>query len=97
MGVINHFYDSDAEDDEDQENKSTKMDALSKELEEQKIKKLQEMRGKKQEFTAGMWNAQTIFMGGLGKDPDVEGLKTHANIHLLRILTSYITRSRCDP
>lgn len=49
------------------------MDDLTKELEEQKIKKLNEMRSKKQEYTSGMWNAQTVLLGGLGKDPDVEG------------------------
>ncbi|KAF6040750.1 CCDC87 [Bugula neritina] len=72
LGVINHFYDSDAEDDEDEELQTTKMDLLNKELEEQKIKKLNEMRWKKQEYMPGMWNAQTVFLGGLGKDPDVE-------------------------
>lgn len=74
LGVINHFYDSDAEDDEDEELQTTKMDLLNKELEEQKIKKLNEMRWKKQEYMPGMWNAQTVFLGGLGKDPDVEGI-----------------------
>ena len=73
LGVINHFYDSDAEDDEDEENQSTKMDALNKELEQQRVKKLAELRVKKQEFTPGLWNAQAVLLGGLGKDPDVEG------------------------
>lgn len=73
LGVINHFYDSDAEEDVDEESKSTKMDDLHKELEEQKAKKLTEMRAKKQEYQSGMWNAQTVLLGGLGKDPDVEG------------------------
>lgn len=72
--MINHFYDSDAEDDGDEETQSTKMDTLSKELEEQKVRKLGELRVKKQEYTAGMWNAQSVLLGGLGKDPDVEGL-----------------------
>lgn len=73
MGVINHFYDSDAEEDEDEESKSTKMDDLNKELEEQRVKKLSELRTKKQEYTPGLWNAQTVLLGGLGKDPNVEG------------------------
>ncbi|XP_067940200.1 coiled-coil domain-containing protein 87-like [Watersipora subatra] len=72
LGVINHFYDSDAEEDEDEESKSTKMDDLNKELESQKTKKLNELRMKKQEYTSGMWNAQTVLLGGLGRDPNVE-------------------------
>lgn len=74
MGVINHFYDSDGEEDEGEESQSAKIDALNKELEEQKVKKLGELRVKKQEYTPGMWNAQAVLLGGLGKDPDVEGL-----------------------
>lgn len=49
------------------------MDALNKELEDEKIRKLNEMRVKKQEYTTGQWNVQTVLLGGLGKDPDVEG------------------------
>lgn len=49
------------------------MEALNKELDDQRTKKLHEMRIKKQEFTPGMWNVHSVLLGGLGRDPDVEG------------------------
>lgn len=50
------------------------MDALNKELDDQRKVKLSELRAKKQEYVPGMWNTQAVFLGGLGQDPDVEGM-----------------------
>jgi hypothetical protein len=38
-----------------------------------KEKKVKEQRRVKSVFTAGMWNVNSILMGGLGKDPEREG------------------------
>lgn len=72
LGVINHFYDSDAEDDDEEESESAKMDALTNQLEQQRNQKLNELRQEKTTYTPGLWNAQSVLLGGLGRDPDVE-------------------------
>ena len=36
-------------------------------------KKLQELRSRKSEYTEGMWNVNSVLMGGLGNDPQLEG------------------------
>lgn len=40
-------------------------------------KKLQELKKEKTKFEEGMWNVNTVFMGGLGRDPHVEGTATY--------------------
>lgn len=69
---MNHFYDSDAEDDEEEESESAKMEALAAQLELQRNMKLRELRRRKADFVPGSWNAQSVLLGGLGRDPDVE-------------------------
>ena len=39
----------------------------------EKEKKLEEMKTQKTEFKEGFWNVNSILMGGLGKDPVIEG------------------------
>lgn len=39
----------------------------------EKLEKLKELREEKNKFSAGMWNVNSVMMGGLGRDPDVEG------------------------
>jgi hypothetical protein len=36
-------------------------------------KKLLELKKEKTKFEEGMWNVNTVFMGGLGRDPHIEG------------------------
>lgn len=72
LGVVNHFYDSDAEDDEEEESESAKMEALTAQLELQRNRKLTELRREKADFVPGLWNAQSVLLGGLGRDPNVE-------------------------
>jgi len=62
------------------------VDALTSELEEQRVKKLAELRNEKQQYQPGMWNAQAVLLGGLGKDPDVEGRLNYE----LRVIQSLI-------
>ncbi|XP_013389901.1 coiled-coil domain-containing protein 87 isoform X2 [Lingula anatina] len=71
MGVICHFYNSDDEGDEDETArlKSKEAKEAAKRAREEKIK---EMRVQKTEFQPGMWNVNTIMLGGLGRDPELE-------------------------
>lgn len=39
------------------------------------MKKLQEIRAIKSEYKEGFWNANSVLLGGLGKDPELEGIK----------------------
>lgn len=41
-------------------------------LEAERQKKLQELKKEKTKYEEGMWNVNTVFMGGLGKDPHLE-------------------------
>ena len=40
----------------------------------EKEKKLEEMKSQKNEYNEGFWNVNTVMLGGLGKDPVVEGM-----------------------
>ncbi len=35
---------------------------------------MDELRAKKSVYEEGMWNVNSVFMGGLGKDPELPGL-----------------------
>lgn len=35
--------------------------------------KLEELRAQKTEFKEGMWNVNSVMLGGLGKDPELQG------------------------
>ncbi|KAG8439471.1 hypothetical protein GDO86_005616, partial [Hymenochirus boettgeri] len=66
LRVIYHLYNSESEDEEEARI------ALMKEKEIQKREqnnRIAEFRTKKQEFTPGMWNINSVMLGGLGKDP----------------------------
>ncbi|XP_052099414.1 coiled-coil domain-containing protein 87-like isoform X1 [Mytilus californianus] len=41
-------------------------------LEAERQKKMQELKKEKTKYEEGMWNVNTVFMGGLGKDPQME-------------------------
>lgn len=38
-----------------------------------KMRKLAELQNKKSEYKQGFWNANSVLMGGLGKDPLLDG------------------------
>lgn len=46
-------------------------------------RKLAELKKEKEEFTQGFWNVKTITLGGLGKDPVIEGLLKHRGLFSL--------------
>eukprot|EP00079_Xenopus_tropicalis_P033939 XP_017947710.1 PREDICTED: coiled-coil domain-containing protein 87 isoform X1 [Xenopus tropicalis] len=70
LKVIFHLYNSDSEDDG--------QIALMKEKERQKReqdKRLAELRELKEKYTPGMWNINSVMLGGLGKEPVDEGME----------------------
>lgn len=40
---------------------------------EKKEKKLEELKSQKSEFQEGLWNVNSVMLGGLGKEPVLEG------------------------
>nr|XP_006814200.1 PREDICTED: coiled-coil domain-containing protein 87-like [Saccoglossus kowalevskii] len=71
LGVAFHFYDS-GEDDSDDE-KTGKKGPSTARLEKMKERKqkIDEMKVEKSTYVPGLWNANAVLMGGLGKDPEV--------------------------
>ncbi|MBN3301643.1 CCD87 protein, partial [Amia calva] len=70
LGVIFHLYNSDDSDEEDKQRK-----ALALQLEEKEKMKREEMNAlktQKQAYVAGMWNVNSVLLGGLGKEPVLE-------------------------
>ena len=35
---------------------------------------MEELKSRKSEYKPGMWNVNTVLMGGLGNDPEFEGM-----------------------
>ncbi|OCT88725.1 hypothetical protein XELAEV_18017355mg [Xenopus laevis] len=72
LKVIYHLYNNDSEDEEEDKI------ALMKEKEHQKReqdKRRAEIQELKQKYTPGMWNINSVMLGGLGRDPVVEGME----------------------
>ncbi|EDV21075.1 uncharacterized protein TRIADDRAFT_60484 [Trichoplax adhaerens] len=71
LSVLFHFYNSDDED-SDEEDKRCQPDP--EELERQRIhqEKLQNALNLKSVYESGYWNVNTVALGGLGQDPDVD-------------------------
>ncbi|XP_043943839.1 coiled-coil domain-containing protein 87 isoform X2 [Protopterus annectens] len=70
LGVVFHLYNSDNEDEETEAEKAIRLQ--KEQLKREKDLKLAELKLKKEEFISGMWNVNSIMLGGLGKDPTLE-------------------------
>ncbi|XP_075065335.1 coiled-coil domain-containing protein 87 [Mixophyes fleayi] len=71
LKVIYHLYNSDSEDEE-----QAKI-ALIKKQEEQRRqwdKKIADLRAEKQHYVPGLWNSNSILLGGLGSDPSIQDI-----------------------
>ncbi|XP_033125153.1 coiled-coil domain-containing protein 87-like [Anneissia japonica] len=71
MGAIFHMYDSGPEDEDDNDEEKSINSAKATRLKERE-EKLNELKSKKTEFTSGMWNVNSVMLGGLGNDPEIE-------------------------
>ncbi|XP_077988772.1 coiled-coil domain-containing protein 87-like isoform X2 [Glandiceps talaboti] len=72
LGVVFHFYDSgDSDSDDEKGSKAGPSLAKQKKMKERQ-EKVNVMKQEKTAFTPGTWNVNSILMGGLGKDPEVE-------------------------
>ncbi|XP_076443438.1 coiled-coil domain-containing protein 87-like isoform X3 [Babylonia areolata] len=86
MGVVFHFYDSEEGESDDEDagpmrGRVSRRTMSSKHLQElrpvgsrkqrERERKLEELRAVKKEYKEGVWNANCVLMGGLGKDPSL--------------------------
>ncbi|XP_065827268.1 coiled-coil domain-containing protein 87-like [Oscarella lobularis] len=72
---IFHLYDSEGTDSEDEERAAEQeaVERKKKAKERERKEKMKRLREKKQAFKGGMWNVNTVAMGGLGEDPELRG------------------------
>ncbi|XP_059161508.1 coiled-coil domain-containing protein 87-like isoform X2 [Physella acuta] len=81
MGAIFHFYDSDEESEPEDVEIPYKLRRTKQFLnsgknkvtpqQKEKMRKLAELQNIKSEYKQGFWNANSVLMGGLGKDPSL--------------------------
>ncbi|PAA69407.1 hypothetical protein BOX15_Mlig026599g1 [Macrostomum lignano] len=70
LGLVFHMYDS--EDDEDEEAiERQRQEAERRQRDAERQKRLDALLAEKNEFSPGFWNTRAIFMGGLGRDPEL--------------------------
>ncbi|CAK8694834.1 coiled-coil domain-containing protein 87-like isoform X3 [Clavelina lepadiformis] len=68
LSVLYHFYNSEAsESDTDSTSKSARLES-----ERKQEAKLAEIKAKKEHYVRGLWNVNTVMVGGLGRYPDLE-------------------------
>ncbi|XP_051976551.1 coiled-coil domain-containing protein 87 [Xyrauchen texanus] len=70
LSVLFHLYDSD--DEEEERHKLAQMQKEERRRRHQE--RINSMRRQKEEFLPGFWNVNTIEMGGLGKEPKLDGM-----------------------
>ncbi|MBN3321990.1 CCD87 protein, partial [Atractosteus spatula] len=71
LKVIFHLYNSDESDDEEDERRKALVSEMEYREREQR-KKIAALRSQKQEFVSGLWNVNSVMLGGLGKEPELE-------------------------
>ncbi|XP_077328441.1 coiled-coil domain-containing protein 87 isoform X3 [Lithobates pipiens] len=69
LKVIYHLYNSDSE---DEEQARVALIKKQEEKKRQREKKIADLRAEKQIYSPGMWNVNSIMLGGLGSDPPVQ-------------------------
>ncbi|XP_052348514.1 uncharacterized protein LOC118379217 isoform X2 [Oncorhynchus keta] len=66
-----HLYDSGDSDDEEDERRRL-LQLRRDERKKRQRQKMEALNGQKQEYVTGMWNVNTVLLGGLWKEPDLE-------------------------
>ncbi|KAK7149749.1 hypothetical protein R3I94_009151 [Phoxinus phoxinus] len=73
LSALFHLYDSDDDDDDDEEAERHKLAQLQRdERRRRQQEKISSLRRRKQEFVPGFWNINTIKMGGLGREAELD-------------------------
>ncbi|KAL0963002.1 hypothetical protein UPYG_G00348240 [Umbra pygmaea] len=72
LWAVFHLYNSDDEDEEEDE-KERLLHLQRHERKKRHRQKIEALKGQKQEYVTGLWNVNTVLLGGLGKDPELEG------------------------
>ncbi|KAM9311636.1 coiled-coil domain-containing protein 87 [Gastrophryne carolinensis] len=76
LKIIYHLYNSDSEDEEEERIARLKK---QKEQKRQREKRIADIRAEKQSYRPGMWNVNSVMLGGLGSDPPVHDVELEIN------------------
>lgn len=76
MAVVFHFYDSEEGESDDEDTFPTRghvsrrtLSSKATQEQRERERKMEELRAVKTEYKQGLWNVNSVLMGGLGKDP----------------------------
>ncbi|XP_020621129.1 coiled-coil domain-containing protein 87-like [Orbicella faveolata] len=80
MSLLFHLYDSDHEADDEDDGDEARPDTIQMALLREREKKLAELKSIKTEYQPGVWNVNSVLLGGLGNEPDVDEEELLANL-----------------
>ncbi|XP_026085076.1 coiled-coil domain-containing protein 87 [Carassius auratus] len=72
LSVLFHLYDSEDDDDEEEAERHKLAQMQRDERRRRQQERISSLRRQKQEFVPGFWNINTIAMGGLGREPEMD-------------------------
>ncbi|XP_064417914.1 coiled-coil domain-containing protein 87 isoform X2 [Latimeria chalumnae] len=72
LKVIFHLYETSCD---EEETKKRQIRELQEKLKRERELKIAELMSKKEDYVPGMWNINSVMLGGLGKDPAFEGME----------------------
>ncbi|KAL9986945.1 hypothetical protein ACROYT_G001163 [Oculina patagonica] len=80
MSLLFHLYDSDHEADDEEDGDEARPDTIQMALLRERERKLTELKVLKTEYQPGVWNVNSVLLGGLGNEPDVDEEELLANL-----------------
>lgn len=90
MSLLFHLYDSDNEDDDEEDGGEARPDTVQMALIRERERMLVELKSQKSNFTPGVWNVNTVLMGGLGNEPEIDEEELLASLEDFGSTTSSI-------
>jgi len=94
MSLLFHLYDSDNEADDEEDGDEARPDTIQMALIRERERKLAELKSLKTEYQPGMWNVNSIFLGGLGNEPEVNEEELMANLEDTYLPVSIVTPTK---
>lgn len=80
MSLLFHLYDSDHEADSEEDGDEARPDTIQMALIRERERKLAELKLLKTDYKPGVWNVNSVLMGGLGNEPEVNEEELLANL-----------------
>ncbi|XP_058945036.2 coiled-coil domain-containing protein 87 isoform X1 [Pocillopora verrucosa] len=80
LSLLFHLYDSDHEADDGEDGDEARPDTVQMALLRERERKLAQLRLLKKDYQPGVWNVNSVLLGGLGNEPDVDEEELLANL-----------------